>query len=173
MGENGLLLRAPGMQEAALPFGGKDSLVLRVVMQKDICYGIDQGNELADWLSEFLRESCRLVGSIEEYPRERPLASVLMGIPLLFTDAYPVLVISEESLDDLNSRMPQPLPVNRFRPNIVVSACKPYEEDRWEQIRIGGVPLYGARQCVRCAITTIDQGYRCARQGTSPDPCKV
>jgi hypothetical protein len=74
-----------------------------------------------------------------------------------FADAYPFLLLSEASLDDLNARLPAPLPVNRFRPNIVVRGVDPYGEDAWDALRIGGIAFVVTKRCVRCVLTTIDQ----------------
>lgn len=72
-------------------------------------------------------------------------------------DNYPILIIGQSSLDDLNGRMAQPVPMNRFRPNIVFAGGDPYEEDYWRQFSIGEGKLIGARKSYRCIITTIDQ----------------
>ncbi|HLA08158.1 MAG TPA: MOSC domain-containing protein, partial [Anaerolineales bacterium] len=74
-----------------------------------------------------------------------------------FADAYPILLISEESLGDLNSRLENPVPMNRFRPNLVVKGCDPYAEDGWNQIRIGDVLVVIVKPCARCEVTTIDK----------------
>jgi hypothetical protein len=74
-----------------------------------------------------------------------------------FADAFPFLLISEASLDDLNARMHAPLPMNRFRPNIVITGCAPYAEDTWPSLRIGSVDFAAAKACVRCTVTTTDQ----------------
>jgi uncharacterized protein YcbX len=74
-----------------------------------------------------------------------------------FADAFPFLLISEASLADLNARMDTPLPMNRFRPNIVITGCEPYAEDTWPSLRIGSVDFAAAKACVRCTVTTTDQ----------------
>ena len=74
-----------------------------------------------------------------------------------FADGYPLLLISEASLADLNSRLATPLPMNRFRPNIVVTGCEPYAEDTWQRIQIGGLGFDIVKPCARCATTTTDQ----------------
>jgi hypothetical protein len=74
-----------------------------------------------------------------------------------FADAFPLLLISEESLQDLNRRLERPVSMNRFRPNLVVSGCRPYEEDEWQEIRIGSVALRIAKPCARCTVPTVDQ----------------
>jgi uncharacterized protein YcbX len=67
------------------------------------------------------------------------------------------LIISEASLQDLNSRLDSPLPMNRFRPNIVVKDCDPFAEDTWKHIRIGDVEMALVKPCPRCEVTTIDK----------------
>ena len=74
-----------------------------------------------------------------------------------FADGFPFLLLSEASLDDLNARLDSPLPVNRFRPNIVVAGCVPYEEDRWRRVRVGGVGFRVVKPCSRCAVSIVDQ----------------
>ncbi len=74
-----------------------------------------------------------------------------------FADGYPFLLISEGSLEDLNSRMDHPLPMNRFRPNIVVRGTLPYAEDWWRTICIGQMKLHIVKSCARCEIPTTDQ----------------
>jgi uncharacterized protein YcbX len=74
-----------------------------------------------------------------------------------FADGYPILLISEESLEDLNSRLEKPIPMNRFRPNLVVRGCAPFAEDTWKRIQIGEVELGIVKPCPRCVVTTIDK----------------
>jgi len=73
-----------------------------------------------------------------------------------FADAYPILVASEASIEDLNSRLEAPIPIQRFRPNIVLKGCGPFEEDTWTRLQIGDVTLRAARPCIRCLVTTQD-----------------
>lgn len=77
--------------------------------------------------------------------------------PVSFADAYPFLLIGQASLDDLNRRMSVPLPMNRFRPNFVVSGSLPYQEDEWRGFSLGRVRFRGVKPCARCIIPTIDQ----------------
>jgi uncharacterized protein YcbX len=84
-----------------------------------------------------------------------------------FSDGYPILVISRASLDDLNSRLPQALPMERFRPNVVIDGVEAYDEDRMHELRSGPVTLRIVKPCVRCSITTTDQ-RRGAVDGVEP-----
>jgi uncharacterized protein YcbX len=74
-----------------------------------------------------------------------------------FADGYPFLIIGEESLVDLNNRLKDPLPVNRFRPNLVFSGGEPFDEDGWMRFKIGGVEFRSIKPCSRCVVTTVDQ----------------
>ena len=79
------------------------------------------------------------------------------GTRVSFADGFPFLLISEESLADLNRRLAQPLPMNRFRPNLVVAGAHPYAEDDWHRIEVGGIPMRVVKPCGRCVVTTTDQ----------------
>lgn len=153
-----LHLRAPGMPDLAIqtvPAGEERD----VIVWRDRCRAVDQGAEVAGWLSEFLRTPCRLVRMAEDYVRHvDPAYAVDPADQVGFADGYPFLLISEESLDDLNSRLPEPLPMNRFRPNIVVAGGgAPYMEDRWRRLAIGTLTMHIVKACARCTITTTDQ----------------
>ena len=89
------------------------------------------------------------LGVIEPYMGTRAVA--------LFPPAYPLLLASESSLADLNRRLPAPLPMNRFRPNLVVRGAPAWAEDGWKRIRIGAVELALVKPCPRCAIPSVDQ----------------
>ena len=119
---------------------------------------IDQGDESAQWLSDWLGASVRLVHVDEKFKRKlNPEYSVSAEDHTGFADGYPILVISEESLRDLNSRLDSDLPMNRFRPNMVVKGCEPFAEDTWKRIRIGGIEMAFVKPCPRCVVTTIDK----------------
>ncbi|MDM7922558.1 MAG: MOSC domain-containing protein, partial [Pyrinomonadaceae bacterium] len=74
-----------------------------------------------------------------------------------FADGYPFLLIGEGSLEDLNGRLAAPVPMNRFRPNLVVKGSEPYAEDTWSRIRIGETVFHLVKPCGRCVMTTVDQ----------------
>lgn len=129
-----------------------------VKIWKDDCLAIDQGDDVALWLSDFLEIECRLVQIMDDYIR--PVNSqyrINKNNQVSFADGFPFLLISEESLEDLNQRMEKQIPINRFRPNIVVNGCLAYAEDNWNQIRIGSITFTVAKPCERCVIPTIDQ----------------
>jgi uncharacterized protein YcbX len=119
---------------------------------------IDQGDVPAKWLSDWLGASVRLVPVHERFKRKlNPDYAVSDEDHTGFADGYPILVISEESLADLNSHLGAPVPMNRFRPNLVVKGCEPFAEDIWKRIRIGGIEMVVVKPCPRCVVTTIDK----------------
>lgn len=158
-----LRLSAPGMSAFELPTdqGGKR---VAVTIWKDSGVGaVDQGDDVAAWLGEYVGQKVRLVRFADDYVRQvsqqyAPRETDQVG----FADGYPFLFISEESLADLNARLvakgEEALPMNRFRPNIVVrGADEPYAEDTWRTIKVGDVLFDLVKPCARCAITTTDQ----------------
>ena len=120
---------------------------------------VDQGDESAGWFSDWLGAPVRLVHFADGYKRIiNEKYAVNADDHTGFADGYPILLTSEESLQDLNTRLAAgPIPMNRFRPNIVVKGCEPYAEDTWNKIKIGDVELAVVKPCARCEVTTIDK----------------
>jgi uncharacterized protein YcbX len=119
---------------------------------------IDQGEEAAQWFSDWLGEPVRLVHIADGYQRRiNESFAVNEDDHTGFSDGYPILLTSEEGLADLNSRLESPVPMNRFRPNIVVKGGGPFEEDAWNRIKAGDVELAVVKPCARCEVTTIDK----------------
>jgi uncharacterized protein YcbX len=151
-----LVLTAPGAPPLRVPraAGGEPR---RVQCWSAACEALDQGEAAADWLSRLLGAPRRLVRMAPGFERvvnpERSPARATTA----FTDGYPFLVIGEASLADLNRRLEAPLPINRFRPNLVVRGSEPYAEDGWRRIRVGDLVIELVKPCDRCAVTTTDQ----------------
>jgi uncharacterized protein YcbX len=119
---------------------------------------IDQGDETAQWFSDWLGAPVRLVHINPNFKRSlNPDYAVSPEDHTGFADGYPILVISEASLQDLNSKLDSALPMNRFRPNLVVKGCAPFAEDTWKRIRIGSMEMALVKPCPRCVVTTIDK----------------
>jgi hypothetical protein len=124
----------------------------------DDCNGIDAGNEAAAWLSRVLGEPMRLVRIDPDVPRNaNPNYAGAEPQPITFTDGYPVLMISRASLGALNRRLPVPIPMGRFRPNVVIDDVPEHAEDAMALFRFGKIVLRGVKHCTRCAVTTTDQ----------------
>lgn len=119
---------------------------------------IDQGEEAAAWFSDWLGRAVRLVHLADGFKRRvNESYAVNADDHTGFADGYPILLTSEEGLQDLNSRLESDVPMNRFRPNMVVRGCEPFAEDTWNRIRAGGVELAVVKPCARCVVTTIDK----------------
>ncbi len=137
---------------------GSDGAARSVRVWSDDCSGIDVGDEAAAWLSLVLGNGFRLLRMNDEVPRlADPRYAGDRKQPVSFTDGYPVLLTSVESLDELNGRLPSPVPMNRFRPNVVIRGVEAYAEDAMAGFRSGTVLLRGVKHCTRCINTTTDQ----------------
>lgn len=118
---------------------------------------VEPSADVSRWFSERLDMACRLVAFPEANPRLIDPAYRLARESVSLADGYPVLIIGQASLDDLNGRLLQPVPMNRFRPNLVFLGGAPYEEDEWKNFRIGVNRFAGVKPCGRCVLTTVDQ----------------
>jgi uncharacterized protein len=115
-------------------------------------------DEINQWFSEMLGGKCKLVYMPDESSRPVDTTSGYhpAGKFTSFADAYPFLLLSEESMNDLNTRFEEPLSILRFRPNIVFSGGKPYQEDEIEDFEINGVQFTGLENCARCGIPNVN-----------------
>lgn len=172
-----LELRAPGMLglEVPLDLSDPDQAPTRDVrIWDDIVKAYDCDETTATWFSKFLGTPCRLV---RFHPHANRMADTgrTGGVqaPVLFPDGYPMLIVSEASLADLNARLRaegrEPLPMNRFRPNIVIDGIGAFEEDYAQSFRIGDASVKPVKPCPRCPIPAIDQTTGSA----GPDPLDV
>jgi hypothetical protein len=164
-----LLIRAPGMDNLRVPLAQTpDAPTLPVIIWRDTCAAVDAGALAAQWVSDYLRLPARLVRMADAFVR--PVDPTYARTPAQtgFSDGYPLLLISEASLADLNERLigrgKAAIPMHRFRPNIVVTGCEAYAEDGWSEFTIAGLPFEGVKLCARCAITTVDPAM-----GSIPD----
>ena len=152
---DGYRILAPGGTSTTLPLSIERRPGFHVQVWKDQFSASRGSNEAEDFFSDYLGFRCvpvfRHADGVRFAGSRAP-----EGTPLSFADAYPVLVVSEASLVDLNSRASIPLVMNRFRPNIVVSNTTPYAEDTWADISIGSSDLLGVKPCDRCVLTTVD-----------------
>ena len=131
------------------------------------------GDQAAEWLRTALKQRCRLLRIGASYSRQvrpekiAPVHRSPQGADISFTDAFPTLLTAEESLAELNGRLPHPIPMSRFRPNIVVRGGAPYEEDTWSAVRTETLVFGCASPNLRCIVTTTDQQTG-ARDGPEP-----
>ncbi|HEY9788049.1 MAG TPA: MOSC N-terminal beta barrel domain-containing protein [Candidatus Obscuribacterales bacterium] len=153
-----LTLHAPGCSPHAIPTITEAKAHQQIEVWGNACAGYDQGEDAARWLGDFLNAECRLLrhdkSSLRQTKQTRSDGS--KG-SLTFVDSCPLLVVSEESLEDLNQRASQHVHMDRFRPSIVIKGLGPYAEDKIKRLTINGLSLNAAKPCARCVITTIDQ----------------
>jgi hypothetical protein len=158
-----LQLSAPGVETITVPSELSDAReekarLRQVRVWHDDVWAVDEGDEVATWLSEFLGVECRLVRRGQAFHRPVDPRYAVAGEhdQVGFADGFPLLLTSQASLDDLNARLPEPVAMERFRPNLVVTDCEPYEEDRWTELQIGDLTLHVVKPCSRCTIPTVD-----------------
>lgn len=154
---NTLTLNAPNMPTLTLQIQRQGEPV-SVVVWRDTVDAIDQGESVAAWVKQYLGADLRLVAMKEgaKRPINADFAFSAEDVNS-FSDGYATLILSQASLDLLNSKLDEPIGMDRFRPNIVVSGCDAHEEDMWSKLRIAGVSFSGAKPCARCAVPTVNQ----------------
>jgi uncharacterized protein YcbX len=156
----GLVLRVGGT-ETRVPLRRAPVETRRVRVWEDECEAWDEGDEAARLLSEHLGSSVRLVRMAEEFVRPVDPEYAIRPSQTGFADAFPLLVVTEASLEELNRRLQErftsPVPMSRFRPNVVLTGCGPFAEDDWKALRIGDMTLDLVKPCGRCATTRVDQ----------------
>jgi len=131
-----------------------------VVIAKNVSHDADL------WLSEALNLDCQLVFMDNDSDRFTDRKYVDEPHHVSFADAYPFLIIGHESLNELNRRLKEPLPMNRFRPNFVFSGGEPFIEDTWRDFMIGKLKFRAVKSCSRCVIPTINPDT--AEKGREP-----
>jgi hypothetical protein len=156
-----LELSAPDVGSVEVPLAPRSAPAMKVRVWNSVCDAVPASPDADAWLTGYLGFPCRLVympDDSERYSNERHAGA---GKRVAFADGYAYLLIAEASLAELNGRLHEKhhpaLPMNRFRPNIVVSGTEAFAEDGWKEIRIGETVLRGVKPCGRCQVTTTDQ----------------
>jgi uncharacterized protein YcbX len=130
--------------------------ICTVTVWNDTCQGQFVSPEADQWFSDRLSLPCRLVYMPETTLRKVDPNYAHGDEITSFSDGFPLLMIGQASLDDLNSRLSQPLVMERFRPNIVFTGGSPFLEDEMAAFSIADIRFYAVKPCARCVITTID-----------------
>ncbi|MBW4649642.1 MAG: MOSC domain-containing protein [Kastovskya adunca ATA6-11-RM4] len=151
-----LVVQTPNRDQLSIPLC-LDAERVAVNIWKDVCEAIPAPETVSQWFSDFLELPCQLVYMPDSTKRPVDTHYAHHNESVSFADSFPFLLISEASLEDLNQRLEEPVPMNRFRPNLVVSGCEAFAEDSWRTIRIGSVRFQVAAPCSRCVVTTVDQ----------------
>lgn len=161
IGDEFLTLCVPDEAGVDVPLRPAKAPAMKVQVWRSVCEAVPVSPQADELLSSYLGTACRLVympDSSKRYSNpDYAGGNNLVG----FADGYAYLVIGEASLADLNARLAAkghpPLPMNRFRPNLVVAGSAAYAEDGWGEIHIGEAVLRAAKPCGRCEVTTTDQ----------------
>ncbi|CAN5802102.1 MOSC domain-containing protein [soil metagenome] len=146
-----------GLDPLFVPYETRSANSTLVTVWDDICFAYIVSREANRWFSEALGLSCRLVHMPDTSIRLIDPNYARHGEKTSFSDGFPFLLAGQASLDDLNGRLEEPVPMDRFRPNFVVSGAEPFAEDTWKTIRIGSVMFYAPKPCGRCIVTTTNQ----------------
>jgi len=151
----GLVLTAPDMPKLIINYQQLSDTYQNVVVWDDNINAQQGSNKHHQWFSRYLNRPCQLLHFGESSTRKVPSTSSRTN-QLAFADGYPLLLISQASLNDLNKRCPTTISMSQFRPNLVVDNCEAFAEDTWSHIRIGEVEFELRKPCSRCIFTTIN-----------------
>jgi uncharacterized protein YcbX len=156
-GSDGLEITTDGKPSFFIPFKLKNTESLMVTVWRSTCKAFTVDKEVDNWFSDFLNTNCRLVYMPDD--TKRPInPDYDPGNNIVsFADGYPFMLLTQASLNDLNEKLEISLPMNRFRPNLVISGTEAFDEDKWKQISIGDNLFEIVKPCERCSVTTIDQ----------------
>lgn len=168
--QEGLLLSAEGFGDAAVPFPDGGERLESIVWEASVNAAL-AGQEANDWLSAVLGEPAKLVAIDGQAGREKISVWTDDPVPMSFADAFPILVATTGSLAALNRDIKthggEPVPMARFRPNIVIDCDEAWPEDHWRALIIGDVSIDLVKPSDRCVVTTTDQ-ITGARMGKEP-----
>ncbi|CAI0546907.1 unnamed protein product [Linum tenue] len=180
-----MIIKAPGMPVLSIPLTKPQDVAEGVSVWEWSGSALDEGGEAAKWFSDYIGKPSRLIRfdaglcfrilatkcSLDYTSRcclcmhfagagsqIRPVDPEYgRGHNIMFSDLFPYMLASQESLDALNKLLNEPVPINRFRPNILVHGCEPFSEDLWSEIKINKSTFGGVRLCSRCKVPTINQ----------------
>lgn len=153
---DGLQLDAPGMPTLRVPTPGAGAPRRGVRVWDDRIDAVVADARADAWLSDFLGAPTRLAWMDAAARRPIDADGARPGDEVSFADGFPLLLLSQGSLDGLNARLAQPVSMRRFRPNLVVDGVDAHAEDGWTRLRIGGVAFDVVQDCTRCVFTTVD-----------------
>jgi uncharacterized protein YcbX len=156
--EDGLkiFVRANPEDFVIVPYQPVTALPVTVKVWDDTAEALTVSDEADAWLSRHLGLDLRLVMMPDSTERKADPRYAQHDENVSFADGFPYLVISQASLDDLNSRLAEPIEMRRFRPNFVISGTEPFAEDAWKHITIGNLRFEFVKPCARCVLTTIN-----------------
>jgi len=161
-----IYLRADPADFVLVPYKPVTGLSVTVQVWDDTAEALTVSDEADAWLTRQLDMELRLVIMPDSTERKADPRYARHNENVSFADGFPYLVISQASLDDLNSRLAEPIEMRRFRPNFVIGGTEPFAEDQWKHITIGGLHFEVVKPCARCVLTTINP--ETAEKGSEP-----
>jgi uncharacterized protein YcbX len=164
-----LVLETAGHPPLEVPLTSDPQGSRRVRVWRDACTATSEGPGAADWFSSVLGASCELVRQRDDDLRQIDPDHAETGEGVSFADGFPLLLVSQSSVDELNRRLAEPVAADRFRANIVIEGCEAHAEDGWTALEIGGVSFRVAKPCARCVVITTDQ----TTGDRSPEPLRT
>ncbi|KAG1707801.1 Mitochondrial amidoxime reducing component 2 [Nymphon striatum] len=162
-----LTLSKTGLDDHLVPDVSNEADEMLVELWGDKVKARKVGDVSDQWLSEAIGVECHLVFIPDNEVRQCDLEYAEEGNRTGFADGFPLLLISEASLADLNKRLDNPVEMRRFRPNIVVAGCSAFAEDEWTHFTAGDIEMKGVKLCSRCVMTTVDP-EKGKRSGAEP-----
>uniref|UniRef100_A0A2P2QMF9 MOSC domain-containing protein n=1 Tax=Rhizophora mucronata TaxID=61149 RepID=A0A2P2QMF9_RHIMU len=161
-----MVVKAPEMCMLRIPLTKPDEVTDGVSVWEWSGSALDEGDEAAKWFSDYLGKPSRLVRFNAASEARSVDPNYANGHHTMFSDLFPFMITSQGSLDALNMLLKEPVPINRFRPNIHVDGCEPFSEDLWMEIMISKFTFEGVRLCSRCKVPSINQATAIA----GPEP---
>lgn len=155
-GELSLSTTTDGEQSDKIDVSKGGGAEREVTVWRDTVIAQDCGDDVADWLTEYLGKASRLVYLPQKHSRTAPKADAGFEKKLAFADAYPLLLTNQQSLDAFNAHLDKPIGMQRFRPNVVITGATAYAEDQWQRLRIDGLELQLTSPCARCVMPSIN-----------------
>jgi uncharacterized protein YcbX len=153
---NGVLIRHAD-SSIEIPFTVLDQNTIPARVWNDTVEVIEPDKGYSQWFSLQLGKTCKLVWFPDHHRRAVDPAYALHNDQVSLADGFPLLIAGQSSLDELNRQLKEPIPMNRFRPNIVFTGGLPFQEDQWHYFRIGNCHFAAVKPCARCVTTTVDQ----------------
>jgi len=147
----------PVAEDLLIPLNDHQETQLTVTIWGDTCNATQVSLQANLWFSELLRMHCKLVYLPQKEIRQVDPNHAKNNEQVGFADGYPLLVVSLESLKQLNTKLSSPVDITQFRPNIVIENCEAHAEDNWENIQINGIDILLPKPCSRCNIPAINQ----------------
>ena len=167
---DGLLIEGPSSEPLTIEFDS-EPLVIQTTVWRSTVNALTVSPIADEWFSTYLGMACKLVFMGDESRRSVDPDYGAPDDEVSFAEAFPILVVSQAALDELNDRLDDPLSMHRFRPNLVIAGCSAHAEDAWRRIRVGEVELVLVKRCDRCSITTFDP--RTAERHAQSEPLRT